>query len=439
MSNLKVIVFNVKQGDHILLELPDGKIGIIDCKLMKIGIDNKNIRFSPAEAYIQHRLNSGTPPVVAFILLSHNDTDHIDGINRLLKFLIDNEVCVEKIHYSGYIEYLFSKEIGKVFANADSSDKWYPFVKRIIDHQKGLEQLHYNNTDKLKKIAGNANFDRGRLVANQKLHSTDLKIMCLSPKNERIESFTEELCQNLMEMLTPFLFREEMLLQEDQCPVDEFNTLNICSENLKYSVDRNQISIVLRIRYKDHSLIFTGDTPPKALEESIAWLDNNGYRKNLSTGNFIKASHHGSRYSSSHRLWEIIAHKTRKLYVAVSAGTQYKHPNKELIDHIQHVKGDNYELHCTNSCSCCLQKKEHLFDNNFAWFDDYIRTLPTDRDGIDISNPITPKTNPSGQKGLAAWIYTFEPLGEPSVSIGTSSYIDVYKKCPAALQGCAAQ
>src|SRR5947209_4288791 len=92
-QRLKVYLFNVGQGDHILLELPNGKYGIIDFYFeAAVGL-----REPPALTYLEsvRRRNPEKPITISFICISHADYDHIKGVDTFLRAVAENGIDVE--------------------------------------------------------------------------------------------------------------------------------------------------------------------------------------------------------------------------------------------------------------------------------------------------------------------------------------------------------
>ncbi len=104
------------------------------------------------------------------------------------------------------------------------------------------------------------------------------------------------------------------------------------------SDDENENSIVLTMRYRDFSVLFTGD------------IEGEGERMMLKhlTGNeritVLKVAHHGSRNSTPEELLDRI----RPVVSLISAGrnNRYRHPHVELIKRLKDAATD---IHCTKT------------------------------------------------------------------------------------------
>jgi beta-lactamase superfamily II metal-dependent hydrolase len=104
---------------------------------------------------------------------------------------------------------------------------------------------------------------------------------------------------------------------------NDFN-VTVLSPVKQYS-DSNEMSIVIKLIYKNDSFLLMGDAGTEA-EYDI--LSNN---QNVSA-NLIKIGHHGSKYSSSYYFLE----KVNPQYAIISAGknNQYGHPSTEILNRL---------------------------------------------------------------------------------------------------------
>ncbi|WP_317316850.1 ComEC/Rec2 family competence protein [Peptostreptococcus russellii] len=108
----------------------------------------------------------------------------------------------------------------------------------------------------------------------------------------------------------------------DILKIDKDTVIYILSPS-KISQDPNKNSIVLLLKFKNHSLIFTGDADSE-IENKI--LQN--YK--LGHCEFLKAGHHGSKTSSSEKFIRTL----RPDITAISCGykNRYGHPSKDTLD-----------------------------------------------------------------------------------------------------------
>lgn len=95
------------------------------------------------------------------------------------------------------------------------------------------------------------------------------------------------------------------------------------------STERNNLSMVLSLQFREHQFLLTGDV------EALAELALGG---ELRDGHLdvLKVAHHGSRGSTS----EIFLEQTQPLFAMISAGfdNTYRHPHEELLERLRRGK-----------------------------------------------------------------------------------------------------
>lgn len=102
--------------------------------------------------------------------------------------------------------------------------------------------------------------------------------------------------------------------------------------------NRNNYSLVLALQFKNFDMLFTGDVS----DEGETALINSSMLKNCE---ILKVAHHGSRYTNSEKLLDLI----NPQYSIISAGkrNEYGHPHEELLDRLKNRKIIPY---CTIEC-----------------------------------------------------------------------------------------
>src|SRR5258707_13541528 len=108
-SVLRVYLFNIGAGDHIMLEFPDGSLGIIDFYFQANPLGLSEV---PALTYLRHlrdekkRRSDDKPIVINFLCISHADLDHLTGLDELLEFVEtpDNNTHLENLWLFGRTE-----------------------------------------------------------------------------------------------------------------------------------------------------------------------------------------------------------------------------------------------------------------------------------------------------------------------------------------------
>lgn len=120
-GQLTVHFIDVGQGDSIYIELPDGKNMLID------GGDNKTAVENALCTYLHSRM--GTDLKIEYLVLTHTDSDHVGGLDRVLdEFEIANvympKITTEQITTKVYAAFVraVEDENARVIYNGDDSD-----------------------------------------------------------------------------------------------------------------------------------------------------------------------------------------------------------------------------------------------------------------------------------------------------------------------------
>lgn len=90
--------------------------------------------------------------------------------------------------------------------------------------------------------------------------------------------------------------------------------------------DRNDYSTVLLLEYRKFRMLFTGDVSNEG-EEAV--IEN----PQLKQCDILKVAHHGSKYTNSKELLDIV--KPRYALISAARGNDYGHPHKEVLDRLK--------------------------------------------------------------------------------------------------------
>ena len=101
------------------------------------------------------------------------------------------------------------------------------------------------------------------------------------------------------------------------------------------SMDKNSLSIVLKYKKKDFSMLFTGDLTKEAEERLIKLNAGNCLDTNCLGADVLKVGHHGSKDSSSKDFLAMV--KPKLALISCGEGNYYGHPHKETIERIKDV------------------------------------------------------------------------------------------------------
>jgi beta-lactamase superfamily II metal-dependent hydrolase len=291
---LGIHIFNVGQGDSILVEFPEGSWGVVDCK-------NDSISGMPSA--LEFLVRAGITSL-AFVCLTHPHADHYSGLVPILDHFEDNieklwMFRLDSIHWAKFLE---------VKHNAATTPK-----RRGRFNQ--LYEIFRHYAEKLKE-------DRVELLdANVRLPSIGgVEIDCLAPRPRELGAYQSSLAR-------------------------------WAERPTEYKADENRLSTVLRLKYGQTTVILGAD----ARTESWIDIDRETRRRGDSTAaNLVKVSHHGSKEGYFSRAWESMS-KPNLTHGAISSGSKYGHPDREVIGALRELK---VRLHCTNYAASCLKTEK---------------------------------------------------------------------------------
>lgn len=94
----------------------------------------------------------------------------------------------------------------------------------------------------------------------------------------------------------------------------------------------NNNSIVAKLKYKNFSILFTGDIEKVAEEEILKEYAGT----NILTSTIIKIPHHGSKTSSTKEFLEAV--KPKIALIGVGKNNNFGHPNDDVINRLQNMR-----------------------------------------------------------------------------------------------------
>lgn len=314
MKPLQVFIFNVGQGDNILLRLPDGTYGFIDFFYDR---QVNGLTLPPSLFYVQHNHQASKQPEVSFFHLSHYHTDHIKGSDKWLAWVAAQKILVHQVWLPCMLP---PSTILNKFVEALNDEQ---AVISILSENPGWVTA-YNN---LKETYGSGVFSKLEAFYRNNKHNTEflslrslpnvceqpeIKAYCFAPHSTRCVEFIQ-------------LSNQAMLLK-------------LLDSKKRTMLDGNDISAILQLRAGSHRLLFGGDANKDSIEESNQYLNNYpevlGHSVTL-VSNYIKIFHHGSDHSSSSEIWQALLPGNNQTWVSISAGDgQYGHPHLETLNTI---------------------------------------------------------------------------------------------------------
>lgn len=96
----------------------------------------------------------------------------------------------------------------------------------------------------------------------------------------------------------------------------------------------NNNSIIAKLKYKDFSILFTGDIEEISEEQIL-----NKYNKQELKSTILKVAHHGSSTSSTQEFLEAVSPKIA--LIGVGKNNTYGHPNLEVLNRLENLRCKN--------------------------------------------------------------------------------------------------
>ncbi|WP_159020296.1 ComEC/Rec2 family competence protein [Algibacter sp. L3A6] len=266
---------------------------------------------------------------IDLLILTHFDDDHIGGVLRWMNKDKEASKLIKKVWFNS------GKEIAKKF----ESDENKELDIEIID---GADDFHTSPKQgiKFEKYLRDNNLWEGKIIEQGgEFDIFGLQFKILSPNKEKLDKLLK-LYKKQKDYFTSggeFDFQTSLkeFIDEENKPGFKFK------EETRVA---NGSSIALIMENKGKSYLFLGDAHPSVVVEG---LNNFGYNKNnVLNAEFMKVSHHGSKYNTSKELLEIV--RTDK-YIISSNATKHGLPNKRTIARIINNNPDafiyfNYNL-----------------------------------------------------------------------------------------------
>lgn len=137
-NNMLVHFINVDQADATAINLPDGKIMLIDA-----GSEEFNVTYT--KYLTENVLNTSKDKVIDYLILTHADLDHIGGSLRLLKNFKINKIFMPKIESN-------SKHYQEILKIVENNYNYEILNEAYSINENGyiisfLDQLSSNNTN----------------------------------------------------------------------------------------------------------------------------------------------------------------------------------------------------------------------------------------------------------------------------------------------------
>jgi beta-lactamase superfamily II metal-dependent hydrolase len=315
-STFTIELLPAKQGDAIWVKYSKGEM------IRRILIDGGPIKAYPElEKKLKAELKPGNKRV-ELIVITHVDTDHIEGIIRLLMDEPDQWLVAPKeIWFNGWKHIRQAKILGGVEGD---------YISALINNRA---------PDKWNKA-----FNEKPVMVNQAMADTPvvledgMKITILSPDAEKLRRMEIKWKQDVAKKkLEPGDVENAWkLLLEDRQYQPKPGVLGAPGEidellirQLKIDPSKaNGTSIAFLASFEGKSCLFLGDAHADIVARSVEKLIPAG-QKRLKV-DVVKVSHHGSRANISKKLMNLL--DARHYLLSTNGGGGYNHPDDPAIE-----------------------------------------------------------------------------------------------------------
>jgi hypothetical protein len=293
MGELVIHAISSGIGESLVLQMPCGGWGVIDCYASSIN----NPKANPTLRFLQAR----KVDTLEFLCLTHPHEDHFRGMHDL----IDNFSIKEFWRFGG----LTAMELADIgFFYTKFSDAKNPKCF-IPDVGKAYTLVN----ESVKRRRKNGGISRIVLVSNRsQLYSTpkdknDFLIQSIAPSSERDFAYREGLKKFSKHKTRPSFYIPHQ--------------------------EHNKICVALLITYGEAKVILGSDVESDGWSDILSYIDPEDIDIDV-----VKVSHHGSTNGYTENLWSIFS-KTGKPVAIVIPFYSQNLPNPDALHHIsQHSR-----------------------------------------------------------------------------------------------------
>jgi len=298
-SDFEVHVLGAGKGESIVLRLPNGQWGVVDCYAASTTGPNTN----PTIAFLR---DCGVKRL-QFVCLTHPHDDHFLGMTSLIDEFKPREFwrpgCLSPEHVKLIAKYYRIASIANgVDYFTKSANELVGIFARIRD---GVKRREIN----VKRV-----HSLMTLYPTPAEQTGNFRIECIAPSGNQIEHYEGAIwsCIGPNGEIAGTLTRSH----------------------------HNNISLVLKIVFGETSVVLGGDL------EKEGWLDViREYGQSHLNACAIKVSHHGSPNGFCSRLWEYFSSKGKPVAV-IAPSRPHKLPTPDALEHIR-----SYALEIYATCS----------------------------------------------------------------------------------------
>ncbi len=297
----KIRLLKAEHGDSFIIETDNEGIPFV--MVVDGGTDNAY------ENDIEEKLEELSQ--IDLMVLTHTDNDHIEGLLSFISSTKHRNIPIKKYWINCMHSIRVASSAKVSFSNGASFEKELKKREGEEASCKWSEDIYYPNSFQYKKI----------------------KIVVLSPTKEVLEQFYDAWKISEIEKVSKVSSGTRSQIQKG-----DLKTLS--QKEIKQKPIKNDItnasSIAFILILPDISILMLGDSRPEIIVKS---LEDIGYSKEKKLEvDYVKVSHHGSKYNTTPELMEMI--KCDNYIIMTNGGfANSKHPDRETIAKILWNRG----------------------------------------------------------------------------------------------------
>lgn len=342
---IEIKSFNAKNGDSFYLYFPEEKFNLL--------IDGGYSDTYRNEIKLELEKIKAREEKLDLLVITHMDNDHINGIIKLIEDNGTNEesniVKIEEIWFNSYFNSPTKKE--QINLSPEIIKKLKVEIKTRDEDgyigDIGVRELRkLTNLLKEGKYLVNTTFDSEAIYVENKNEVKKNKIVfkIISPREETLRELDIEFNKkiNFLDDKKEFKYQEnlndyfenflDMMEHNFEDPErgnisfeDDLNKLAELEDEEKNTLN-NKASIAFVIEYNNKKLLFLGDASLNIYDEE---LKKNYLDIEEINFDFIKLSHHGSKYNISSAFINKV--KCSNYFISTDGSGNHEHPHRETI------------------------------------------------------------------------------------------------------------
>jgi len=288
-------------GESIIVEMPNGGVGVIDCFAPQLKAENRieRLQANPTLRFLVNHLKATR---LAFLGFTHPHEDHGRGLTHLLEEFRDR---IDSIWVFPSFQTI---ALERWFAAAMTRDMRLP-IERLLDESPGtffLELVRFRELVHQQCAGTNPLRARFRSFYGRKSFSLDgepIHIHFLGPTDDLVRRYEGDLTDNMRDLV------EERVIEGE-------NRLVVRPEWRPDALNHNRISPALLIEYGKTRILLGGDMECEAWQTVLDEMTSEESAI-LLTCHFIKISHHGSPTGPPDDLYRRLARNKGRRPLAV--------------------------------------------------------------------------------------------------------------------------